>query len=541
MPLALLSFLGALSLLTLLHLGPPRTGAQDGVALSAGRGAGTQASLAPLSQSTPASSFREAGRRSAASTGNALDAVAPLSPRPLIASSPATSQAGRQDLSCEQLAQGHRHCVTTTQASVDIAAKPDAGQAAANPPSRSGASEQPAQKSAEPAQTQGSTNAAGAGAGGSEQPAQKQGETTQTQSSTNAAGAGAGGGDQAPQKQGETTQAQGSTNPTNSQPAHRAPEAAAPAATSANSFRAVQEAGSRARAANPEPAASNSNPTPPAAGQASAQQEQLNSLSADMSLSSAAVKDGEALKAQPPASESLQRQSAPASSVDPRLRREPAAAKAEPAAPPASSREADKQAPLQNVDKSAVNAADAGLQARPDGLQTPPQPSVLNQLTQQTEGQNLESIAESARRFAERQAGAASSPRLSNRPVSPAGLIWPAEGPISSHFGPGHPLGIDIDFAKDPFQPVLAAAAGEVVFAGGNACCSYGLYVVVDHGHGFTTLYSHFSEIKVQAGQVVPQGAVLGLGGRTGHATGHHLHFELRINGTPVNPMHYLP
>ena len=124
---------------------------------------------------------------------------------------------------------------------------------------------------------------------------------------------------------------------------------------------------------------------------------------------------------------------------------------------------------------------------------------------------------------------------------SKAGFIWPASGPISSPFGPSHPLGIDIDFYANPNQPVVAAAAGIVKFAGGDACCSYGYYVIVDHGNGFETLYAHLSKLSVSAGQRVSQGQQLGLGGSTGYATGAHLHFEMRYQGGIVNPVLYLP
>jgi lipoprotein NlpD len=120
---------------------------------------------------------------------------------------------------------------------------------------------------------------------------------------------------------------------------------------------------------------------------------------------------------------------------------------------------------------------------------------------------------------------------------SSAGFIWPASGPISSYFGPSHPLGIDIDFFADPNQPVVAVADGTVTFAGGDPCCSYGYYVIVDHHNGFETLYAHLSEIDVVTGQNVKQGQVLGLGGRTGN----HLHFEVHLNGVVVDPLKYLP
>jgi murein DD-endopeptidase MepM/ murein hydrolase activator NlpD len=124
---------------------------------------------------------------------------------------------------------------------------------------------------------------------------------------------------------------------------------------------------------------------------------------------------------------------------------------------------------------------------------------------------------------------------------SRAGFIWPATGPISSYFGPKHPLGIDIDFFANPNQPVKAVAAGTVTFAGGDACCSYGLYVIVEHASGLSTLYAHLSQISVSKGQRVTQGQVIGNGGRTGYATGNHLHFEVRKDGNVVDPLLYLP
>jgi murein DD-endopeptidase MepM/ murein hydrolase activator NlpD len=121
------------------------------------------------------------------------------------------------------------------------------------------------------------------------------------------------------------------------------------------------------------------------------------------------------------------------------------------------------------------------------------------------------------------------------------GFIWPVTGPISSYFGPSHPLGIDIDLYNNPNAPIVAAAAGTVTFAGGDPCCSYGLYVIVDHGAGVTTLYAHLSSIAVSQGQKVAQGQLLGYGGRTGYATGNHLHFEVRINGNVIDPLSVLP
>ena len=125
--------------------------------------------------------------------------------------------------------------------------------------------------------------------------------------------------------------------------------------------------------------------------------------------------------------------------------------------------------------------------------------------------------------------------------TSSGGLIWPVTGPISSYMGPSHPLGIDIDLYNNPNAPILAATSGVVTFAGGDACCSYGLYVVIVSPGGIETLYAHLSSINVVQGQQVAQGTVIGYGGCTGYCTGNHLHFEVIDNGVRQNPLSYLP
>ncbi|HYM16154.1 MAG TPA: M23 family metallopeptidase [Dehalococcoidia bacterium] len=121
------------------------------------------------------------------------------------------------------------------------------------------------------------------------------------------------------------------------------------------------------------------------------------------------------------------------------------------------------------------------------------------------------------------------------------GLIWPVHGPISSYYGPSHPLGIDIDGFNLPGAPIAAATAGTVTFAGGNACCSYGLYVVVMSPDGIETLYAHLSAVTVTQGESVAQGEQVGVIGSTGYSTGRHLHFEVIDNGVRQNPLDYLP
>lgn len=136
---------------------------------------------------------------------------------------------------------------------------------------------------------------------------------------------------------------------------------------------------------------------------------------------------------------------------------------------------------------------------------------------------------------------AASAGIVAGGASSNKGLIWPMSGTISSPYGPSHPLGIDIDGYHSLGAPVAAATSGTVVFAGGNACCSYGLYVVVMSPDGIETLYAHLGAIVVTQGQAVSQGEELGVIGSTGYSTGTHLHFEVIDNGVRQNPVAYLP
>jgi murein DD-endopeptidase MepM/ murein hydrolase activator NlpD len=122
---------------------------------------------------------------------------------------------------------------------------------------------------------------------------------------------------------------------------------------------------------------------------------------------------------------------------------------------------------------------------------------------------------------------------------SAAGLIWPVSGPITSPFGwrwGRMHQGIDIGVGYG--TPIHAAAAGTVIYCGWEE--GYGNFVVIDHGGNLATAYGHQSSIAVACGQTVSQGQVIGYVGCTGHCTGPHLHFEVRINGNPVDPMGYL-
>ena len=121
---------------------------------------------------------------------------------------------------------------------------------------------------------------------------------------------------------------------------------------------------------------------------------------------------------------------------------------------------------------------------------------------------------------------------------SSSGLIWPVSGPVVSPFGMrwGR-LHAGIDIAVGYGTPIHAAAGGTVIFAGWMG--GYGNFVIVDHGGGLSTGYAHQSSIAVGGGSVA-QGQVIGYVGCTGHCFGPHLHFEVRVNGSPVDPLGYL-
>ena len=123
--------------------------------------------------------------------------------------------------------------------------------------------------------------------------------------------------------------------------------------------------------------------------------------------------------------------------------------------------------------------------------------------------------------------------------TDPSSFIWPANAPIMSGYGQrgGRPhQGVDIDAAYG--APIVAAQVGTVTLAGWKN--GYGQTVIIDHGQGLSTLYAHQSKILVRGGQHVEQGQQIGNVGSTGHVTAPHLHYEVRVNGAPRNPMPWL-
>jgi murein DD-endopeptidase MepM/ murein hydrolase activator NlpD len=123
--------------------------------------------------------------------------------------------------------------------------------------------------------------------------------------------------------------------------------------------------------------------------------------------------------------------------------------------------------------------------------------------------------------------------------------LWPVEGQVTGSFGertdPFNGEGAfhtGVDIAAMVGQPVVAPADGTVTFA--DFMGGYGRAIVLEHGHGISTRYGHLSGFAVAPGQHVHRGEIIGFVGLSGRSTGPHLHYEVRINDTPVNPYKYL-
>jgi murein DD-endopeptidase MepM/ murein hydrolase activator NlpD len=157
----------------------------------------------------------------------------------------------------------------------------------------------------------------------------------------------------------------------------------------------------------------------------------------------------------------------------------------------------------------------------------------------EAESLSTQSAALAARIAAAQQAAQAATSSSSAAPPSTGALGWPVAGPVTSGFGSRWGRmhdGIDIGVSEG--TPVHAAAAGTVIYAGWMS--GYGNIVVIDHGNGLSTAYAHNSQLMVGQGATIGKGSVIALSGNTGHSTGPHVHFEVRVNGSPVDPLGYL-
>lgn len=124
--------------------------------------------------------------------------------------------------------------------------------------------------------------------------------------------------------------------------------------------------------------------------------------------------------------------------------------------------------------------------------------------------------------------------------------LWPVMGRISSFFGEtrlspasgGERPHKGIDISAPIGTPVVAPAEGRVISAGWES--ELGRFIYLDHGHGFSTIYGHLKDILVKPGEIVKKGRIIGTVGMSGNSTGPHLHYEVHVQGRPVNPRAYL-
>lgn len=126
-------------------------------------------------------------------------------------------------------------------------------------------------------------------------------------------------------------------------------------------------------------------------------------------------------------------------------------------------------------------------------------------------------------------------------PAQGMNFDWPVEGAtLSRGFLLGKRWHYGLDLANKKGTPITASEAGVVVYVG-KGFSGYGKLVVIEHNETWATLYSHLNKFNVKEGDKVERGQKIAEMGRTGHASGVHLHFEIRYNRQPVNPLQYLP
>jgi murein DD-endopeptidase MepM/ murein hydrolase activator NlpD len=167
----------------------------------------------------------------------------------------------------------------------------------------------------------------------------------------------------------------------------------------------------------------------------------------------------------------------------------------------------------------------------------------LDKLSEQERGEaeEIDALqAQSAAVAAKIQAAQQSSSSSSSAPsAAPGGYQWPVSGPVTSPFGwRWGRMHEGIVIAVPSGTPVHASAAGTVIYA--SWMDGYGNFVIIDHGGGIATAYGHNTSLAVTVGQHVEQGSVIAYSGSTGHSTGPHVHFEVRVNGNAVDPLGYL-
>ncbi len=210
---------------------------------------------------------------------------------------------------------------------------------------------------------------------------------------------------------------------------------------------------------------------------------------------------------------------------------------------------AEKQAQLEQDKAAALMYKEQAATKRNtvDAKRREQQNMLDNVLTEKNTAEQAYAELEETSRNIERMIQQMQNPAANRAQARASGvLIWPAAGQITSPFGwRMHPVfgtqkfHTGIDIGADYGDAVAAADSGVVIHA--DWLGGYGKAVIIDHGNGLQTLYAHNSELLVYEGQAVRKGQTISRVGSTGYSTGPHLHFEVRQNGTPTNPMAYLP
>ena len=200
----------------------------------------------------------------------------------------------------------------------------------------------------------------------------------------------------------------------------------------------------------------------------------------------------------------------------------------------------DKLASL-NVDIKAEKVADIGTPTSNDMAN-----NIMQDIVDRNQPVEIPKVDISRKPATNNKAKVSSSNAYKNVPSDISagdGGIWPTTSHyITSRFGYRSEFGdfhTGTDIAGHAGDPIYAYKSGVVVFAGWNSS-GYGYLVKIDHGNGIQTWYAHNSSLVVSAGDQVSQGQVISHMGRTGFATGNHLHFEVRINGVPVDSYNYI-
>ena len=193
-----------------------------------------------------------------------------------------------------------------------------------------------------------------------------------------------------------------------------------------------------------------------------------------------------------------------------------------------------------NNDEAATSRSGVSRPANSGGQGGPVVKPQINELSNLVKELQETAIAREQSLLAMKDTLAERNSRLAATPS-----IWPTSGEVTSRFGwRSSPWGWSsdwhpgIDIASDYGTPIVATADGVVVHGGWYG--GYGKMVQIDHGYGIVTIYGHNSEIVVNVGDKVKKGEVIAYMGSTGYSTGTHCHYEIRVNGSAVNPANFL-